>query len=191
MVVADKMNILYYGLDNPISVIARKYPCEALIATTNGGVITRNTDCHFSIRPMSYGVTTISLKQVLGKDTITITEAKFRVKEIPSPTAMIGGKHGGAMSANVLKAQFGVVADLLDFVFEGVCFEVKSFKLTLIKANGLVRVAATNAGPYFTQPMKDIIATAAAGDELLISDIRADGPMVKDQWLTSISLSIK
>lgn len=68
-----------------------------------------------------------------GKATINVTvEGKstpfeFRVKRVPDPVAMIGQSAGGQIPANAFKAQQGVRADLRDFVFEGVKFDIVSY----------------------------------------------------------------
>ncbi|MGQ3505124.1 GldM family protein, partial [Enterococcus faecalis] len=51
------------------------------------------------------------------------------IKRVPDPLATVGGKAGGPIGANVFRVQKGVAAELRDFVFEGIKYEVVSFTL--------------------------------------------------------------
>ena len=68
-----------------------------------------------------------------GKATINVTVEgkttpfKFRVKSVPDPIAMIGQAKVEECQLNAIKAQQGVRADLRDFVFEGVKFDIVGF----------------------------------------------------------------
>jgi gliding motility-associated protein GldM len=121
---ADAVKVLYIGLENPLTISGGNAGAEKTQASISGGGGSLR-----STGPGKY-IATVSAP---GKATINVTvEGKttpfeFRVKRVPDPVAMIGASSGGRIAANAIKAQQGVRADLRDFVFEGVKFDIVSF----------------------------------------------------------------
>ncbi len=119
-----------------------------------------------------------------GKATVSVTiEGKttpfeFRVKTVPPPTPKIGRSAGGRMSVNEFKSQQGVRADLENFVFEGVKYDVTGFTMICtgkgFEASG-PRVADNN-GAYFTGDARAIMEQCKPGSTVILDRVRVSGP---------------
>src|SRR5690606_37567393 len=111
---ADAVKVLYVGLDNPISIGGGSGTnASNLKVSISQGTIT-GSNGRYIARVTTPGTATITVND--GKKT---TSFDFRVKTVPTPTAMVGNSRGGRMRVNDFKAQSGVRAELENFVFEG------------------------------------------------------------------------
>ena len=122
-----------------------------------------------------------------GKSTINVTvEAdgarkttpfEFRVKRVPDPVAKIGTSAGGRIAANLIKAQQGVRADLENFVFEGVKFDIVSYVVYATGAGFSENPGISqNGGAYFNEGSKKILEKCRPGSTVVIDEIKAKGP---------------
>lgn len=94
----DKMNVLYIGVDNPVSVSAAGIPVEKIRVNINGGTIS-GSNGKFNVRVTNPGTAKISVSTDLGQGgTQILSTTEFRVKRIPDPVAHFGGKTGGTMN---------------------------------------------------------------------------------------------
>jgi NAD(P)-dependent dehydrogenase (short-subunit alcohol dehydrogenase family) len=100
------------------------------------------------------------------------------VKRVPNPLATVGGKAGGPIAANVFRVQRGVAAELKDFVFEGVKYEVVSFTL-ICTGRGFEESGfgiAEVTGTYFNAEAKALLNRCQAGSTVVIDEIKVSGP---------------
>jgi len=79
------------------------------------------------------------------------------------------------MSVNDFKAQFGVRAELENFVFEGVKFNVTGFTIVFTGANFPNLQFRQVSGDSF-DGVRDLIEKAKGGTTVSIDEIRATGP---------------
>lgn len=118
-VAADKMNVLYVGVDNPITIAASDIPTSALKISVVGGVITSSG---------GYNNYTVQVEE-LGTVTVLVTDSRtgktysfpFRAKRIPDPVVKLSNKVGGLMGAGEFRAQLGLIATLPNFDFDARC----------------------------------------------------------------------
>jgi hypothetical protein len=120
----------------------------------------------------------------LGSATVNATDGKntqkivIPIKRVPNPLATVGGKAGGPIAANVFRVQKGVAAELKDFVFEGVRYEVVSFTL-ICTGRGFEESGfgiAEVAGQYFSAEAKALLNKCQAGSTVVIDEIKVSGP---------------
>ncbi len=168
---ADAVKVLYIDLDNPISIQGGGVGAERVQANINNGSLANNGNGKYTARPETPGKATINVT-VDGK----ATPFEFRVKNVPSPIAMVGANEGGRVPANVIKAQVGVRADLRDFVFEGVKFDVVGFTVYATGAGFPNPGISPNGGAYFNEDSKRILNKLQPGSTLVIDEIKAVGP---------------
>ncbi len=171
---AEKVNVLYLGLDNPIRMSGGTKGAEQINATIDNGTITRVDNFGLYIaKPVTAGMATVNVS-VDGK----MTPFKFPVKRIPNPTPMIGSYGGGTVSVNNFKANVGIRADMGDFVFEGVKYNVSSYTIVCTGKgfeNTGPKFAIVN-GAYFTSEVKGYIESCRPGSSVLVTDISVEGP---------------
>ena len=137
---ADKMNVFYVGVTNPISVAAAGVSTNALKVSCSGGGcnMTKSSNGKYNIKVSQPGATATITVSGGG---LQATRFEYRVKRIPDPVAIVGGgptKRGGAMPAGTFRGQKGVAAILENFDFEARC-NLQSFEL-LVKQNVLMQL---------------------------------------------------
>ena len=171
---ADAVKVLYVGLENPLTVSGGSAGAEKTQASIEGGGgnLTSLGGGKYVAKVSTPGKATINVT-VEGKT----TPFEFRVKRVPDPVAMIGQSAGGRIATNALKAQQGVRADLRDFVFEGVKFDVISFVFYATGAGfGEGPKYTQNTGPYFNADAKRYLEQCRPGSTVVIDEIKARGP---------------
>ena len=171
---AEKVNVLYLGLENPIKISGGTAGAEKIQASTDNGTIVKGEGGLFIAKPASAGKSVVTVT-VDGKS----TPFNFPVKRIPSPTPMVGQYGGGnGIPVNAFKANVGIRADMGDFVFEGVKYNVVSYTIVCtgrgFESTG-PKYAVVN-GAYFTPEVKGYIEMCKAGSSVLITDITVEGP---------------
>ncbi|TDH19790.1 gliding motility protein GldM [Segetibacter sp. 3557_3] len=183
---ADAVKVLYIGLPNPLTITGGTAGAEKTSARIDNGNLTAQGGGKYIATVSSPGKATISVT-VEGKT----TPFEFRVKRVPDPVAMIGASTGGRIPANSLKAQQGVRADLKDFVFEGVKFDIVGFTLYATGANFLEAPGISqNAGAYFNAESKRILERSRPGSTIVIDEIRARGPGGDTRQLPTMAFNL-
>ncbi|MBW0160136.1 MAG: gliding motility protein GldM [Sediminibacterium sp. Gen4] len=175
VVSTDRTRVFYQGLENPLSVTggggggAEKVKVDVEGA---GATLTRGSS------PGQYIVTCTQLGtvNVIASDGKTNQRIAIPVKRVPDPIAIVGGSAGGTMNANVFRVQRGVIADLRDFVFEGVKFEVLSYMLICTgKGFDEPEFAEVN-GPSFSGDAQNLIRRCQPGTTVTIGEIKLKQP---------------
>ncbi len=174
VVSTDKTRVFYQGLENPLSVTGGSGDEKVSVNVEGAGISYRKAS------PGQYIVTASNL----GSATVIATDGKnsqrivIPVKRVPNPLATVGGKAGGPIAANVFRVQRGVAAELKDFVFEGVKYEVVSFTL-ICTGRGFEESGfgiAEVTGTYFNAEAKALLNRCQAGSTVVIDEIKVSGP---------------
>ena len=174
VVSTDKTRVFYQGLENPLSVTGGSGDEKVSVSVEGAGISYRKAG------PGQYIVTASNL----GSATVIATDGKnsqrivIPVKRVPNPLATVGGKAGGPIAANVFRVQRGVAAELKDFVFEGVKYDVVSFTL-ICTGRGFEESGfgiAEVSGTYFNAEAKALLNRCQAGSTVVIDEIKVNGP---------------
>jgi gliding motility-associated protein GldM len=183
-VAADKMNVFYIGVDNPVTVSAAGVSPQKLNVGMTGGSISG-----------SGGKYTVKVSQQ-GKAYVTVSangkqyaNAEFRVKMIPDPQAEVGGRTGGTIPAATFKAQNGVIASLKNFDFDA-RFNVLSFQL-FYQPRMADPAIIPNNGPTFSGAAQQAISKAKPGDMFYFEEIRVQGPDGTNRKIPGIAFKIQ
>src|SRR5690606_12440304 len=172
VVSADKMNVLYIGVDNPISVSVPGIPRESIRASISSGSLSGGNG-NYTARVSEPGTAVISVSAEVGGEVRALGSQTFRVRTVPPPIPKFGGISSGALNASVAKVQPGVFAVLENFDFD-MQFTVTRFTMIISRrrADPFVQTANSNA---LTPQMKQALNTVAAGDVIAIDDIYVKG----------------
>jgi len=183
---ADAVKVLYIGLDNPLTITGGTAGAEKTAARMDVGSLVSKGGGKYTARVASPGKATITVT-VEGKS----TPFEFRVKRVPDPVAMVGSSQGGRVPANAVKAQQGVRADLRDFVFEGVKFDIIGFTV-YATGRGFEEQAqySPNGGAYFNAESKRILDKLRPGSTLIIDEIKARGPAGDTRTLPNMAFNL-
>lgn len=173
----DKMNVLYIGVDNPLSISVPGVPNDKVRPSISGGgaaPLKLTAPGKYIARVTTQGEATINVAaEISGKPT-PMPPFKFRVKRVPDPVAMVAGKKGGPIQKSILAAQSSVNSIMEGFDFE-LYFKVNSFKMTRV-GKGRDPVELTSESNLITSQMKDVITQCRAGDKIYFEYIKATGP---------------
>ncbi|MGY0408575.1 MAG: type IX secretion system motor protein PorM/GldM [Polaribacter sp.] len=166
VVSADKMNVVYRGLDNPISVSLSGVGSGKLKVSASGGRLTK-IGKGYSMRPGSGNTTTINVSATLSSGKSVNSKKTFRVKDIPAAMGSARGQFGIVRMPKTSVARTPIGAGLPDFVFD-LKLKVNSYK---VKVPGQVTVLVS--GTTFNARAKKALSKARRGDVITIFDINA------------------
>ncbi|GAB4094085.1 gliding motility protein GldM [Flaviaesturariibacter terrae] len=185
----DKMNVLYIGVDNPVTIAASGGGDDKVQASIigGGGSINRVAPGKYVVRVSS--VTDNAKIQVMVDGKVAGV-SEFRVRTIPTPTATVGGyASGDNINAGTFRAQAGVGAYIKDFPFE-LKYTVTSFTLTMDTEDGDI-VEAPCTGNTWSPKAQAALKGLTAGRTVTIDAIRAQGPDGVSRKLPSLVYYIK
>lgn len=180
-VMLDKMNVLYRGVDNPVTVASGAGLEKTSVSINNGSI------------SGSGGKYTARVSN-LGEATITVTadgkpsQFRFRVKDLPPPTAFVGDKSGGRMPAAQFRAMGGLRAALLNAEFD-VNYSIASYKMGFTGKSFPDYVECANSGNQWSNCAR-FVGMLKPGDNVFFDDIRAVGPGGNTVKLSSIGFSL-
>ncbi|MBP8726360.1 MAG: gliding motility protein GldM [Saprospiraceae bacterium] len=169
---AEKMNVVYIGVENPVGITAAGVSSAQLSVQASGGGIdlVKQGGGKYVANVKSPGEATI----VLSGGGLPPTNFKFRVKRIPTPVPMLSDKRGGAMPNGVFKAQQGVIPVLEGFEFDAKC-TIQGFNLVRVAPRQDAQIVA-NTGGRFSPQANTLIQQAKPGDRYLFEQIKGRCP---------------
>ena len=190
---ADKMNVLYIGLENPISISVAGYSPNDINASISGGggTLSKTKDGYMARVTTSSltGCTIVANVKMKDGSTRKMGEKLYRIKSVPKPESMFGTLESGPAPAAALLAQNTIKAVLPNFVFEGITFTVTSYSALYVPKRGQAE-PVTGTGAAITQQLKSFITRAKKGDKVLVDDIQAVGPNGIKKRLAPIAITI-
>lgn len=184
----DKMNVLYIGVDNPVTIAASGAGDDRINATiSNGNLIPAGGSGKYIARVNSV---TDDCKITVTVDGKVAGVSQFRVRTIPRPIAIVGSYESGAnVPAGAFKAQAGVGAGIKDFPFE-LQYKVSRFSISADTDDGYIEDAPCT-GNTWSPEAKRLLNNLKAGKTVMIDDIYATGPDGRSQKLPSLVYYIK
>lgn len=187
----DKMNVMYIGVPNPVTVSAAGYNIQDVSLSIPGAQEVKKTG-NGTYEVMVNKQTNDLPYSIVAKSksggSSTVGTGKLRVKVIPPPTATIGGHASPYMAASTAKAQQGVIAKLENFDFEAK-FQVLSFKFAYVPKNGQA-LEEPNVGPKFNATIQQFMQRSKAGDKWIIDDIKVKGPDGTTRTISAVTLTL-
>ncbi len=185
-IAADKMFVLYAGLNNPVTVssvtdesqLTIDFPgCQVTGSGTNR-VVLPPTDLIGQLVVAKVSASNGSCNQ------------PFRVKKVPDPTAYIGGNiWGGKRSkSELLSKPFLVACMAEDFPYD-VKWTINSYRWTII-TKGIEGAPIMCPGDQFDEGITSAIQNASSGSVLVFSDIKVSS-VVGQRTLRDITIRIK
>lgn len=183
-----KMNVLYAGLANPLSVSVPGISASNIEVSVTNGRIEQNANGYF-VYPDKVGVNAVvSVNAKIDGTVKPIGTMPFRVKRVPNPLATVANKNAGLISKNELLAEQGVFAEIPDFDFE-MKFTVTSFVVSTSKQGFVVDKLAN--GNRFNQEQIDLMKGLNPGSHLYIDNIVVKGDDGTTRNLSAISFKIR
>lgn len=167
---ADKMNVFYVGVDNPISVSAAGVSSRSIKVVGEGVELRRDKNGKYIAKPRRPG----QAKIIVSGAGLEPTVFDYRVKRIPDPSLRLGNKSGGTISKAELQVYKGIIPFLDHFDFEAKC-KVMGFEMTRVPKNDDVRVTLNKGGTFGSEAQR-IIKGARSGDVFYFDKVKVKCP---------------
>ena len=182
---ATKMNVVYRGINNPIAVGGGVG--GEISASASSGTLTRTGNGTYNLLPGAADEVTISVTSAGS----SLGSMKFRVKDLPKPQALIRNVVNGQVSKSALQAAGRVEAEMKDFDFDGVHYDVVGYTFRYKTKSGTTKEAKANSGG-FTDEIRTAISQSNVGDMFQFTAIQVRGNDGKTKTLeTPIGVEIK
>ena len=182
-----KMNVFYLAIENPVGISMPGV--ENIDARINNGKIKKSGN-DWVVIPSKLGTAKVTVYAEVDEERRTMGVVDFRVKRVPDPVAMVGGKNGGTIQLALLKALDGVYAVMPEgFDFE-LKYNITGFTVSYTDRAGFVKEASTR-GNKFTQEQKNMFNQLGKGKKVYIEDITAVGPDGGTRKLGTISFKTR
>ena len=165
---ADKMNVVYRGLDNPMSISFAGVADNAVNASAAG--LSKTGNGKYMMRPAGSGEVVINVTAKLPDGSTVSDKKAFRIKSPPPPIGHVRGEADVVRGPAQSLAGSSVTAKSLDFDFDAT-WSVQSF-VVKVPGQGSVRVN----GSTMNGSAQAAIKKATRGDQVNITEIIATGP---------------
>ncbi|HRO45624.1 gliding motility protein GldM [Agriterribacter sp.] len=182
-VMADKMNVLYVGVDNPLTITAGA-GSEKVSASISNGRVSKAGGSKYIAKPEQPGEANVNV-MVDGK---SVGKVAFRVKYLPPATGMVGTFEGGQVSTAQFKAMGGVRAVLQNSEFEAL-YEVVSYTIADLSSPDYNPIA--NNGPRWGGSAASLVNNLKPGRGVYIDNIKARGPDGRTITLKPLSFILR
>jgi gliding motility-associated protein GldM len=167
VVAADKMNVVYRGIENPLTISIPGIATNLVKASASGLRQVKGSSYVILPKEGKEKEITISVRGNLPSGTLIKTPKKFRVKDIPAAQGVIRGEFGKISLPGSSVANISLGAGLPDFLFD-LKLVVTSFKVSVPG-----EFAVDVKGAKMTPAAKNLVSKARKGDLISIYDIKA------------------
>ncbi|TAK37339.1 MAG: hypothetical protein EPO28_12115 [Saprospiraceae bacterium] len=176
---ADKMNVFYIGVDNPITVAVEEVSSRKVSVTSKDVELIDKGKGHYIVHASKPGdaILVVSAKGMKPQD------MKFRVKRLPDPLAVLDNTkslnwfEGGNLKAEDFKESKGLNLNM------GICFDYQEVANIEIAEFSIVCVSKRedpvevfNRQANFNDRAKALVAKAAPGDTYYFENVKARMP---------------
>lgn len=162
---ADKMNVVYRGVVNPMTISFAGISADKVSASAPGLTRVGNTSS-YTMRPGAGSEAVINVTGTLPDGSKVSDRKTFRIKGIPGPTGTIRGEMGVVTGPKSSLEISTIGAKLVDFDFE-VGLDVVGFNF---KVTGQPTVVVT--GNKLNAQCKSVLSKVGRGDQVTISEIK-------------------
>lgn len=166
---ADKMNVVYRGVSNPMTISIPGIPDNKVNASAAG--LSKGTGSHYTMNPGTGHTVTITANGTLPDGKPISTRSEFRIKDIPRPTGTIRGEDGNGGAVRMAREGLEIAsvgAALFDFDFD-LKLSVTNFSF---KVSGQPTIRVN--GQKLDGAAKSALRRAGRGETVQIFDINAN-----------------
>ncbi|HLW14833.1 MAG TPA: gliding motility protein GldM [Flavobacteriaceae bacterium] len=166
---ADKMNVVYRGVENPLTIAIPGLPDNSVNAS--GAGLTKVSGSKYVMRPGAGREVVISASGTTPDGVTVSSKVPFRIKDIPRPTGTVRGEdgNGGAVRIERQGLEISTIgAVLLDFDFD-LNLQVSGFSFR-VPGQPTINVQ----GNKLNQQAKQALQRAPRGSVVQIIDIKAN-----------------
>lgn len=181
----EKMNVMYIGVENPLTISGGSVGAEKTRVSFADGSITKDGNGHYIAKPSKPGMSKIVVNAD-GKN----FEFPMRLKYLPPPAAFIGAKKGGNISSAELKAVGAVIAKLEESDFMAP-FQVISYKVGAVGGPIQLYSEAVNEGNRWSGQAASLITRCGPGSRVFFDQIQVVGPDGRKREIPGMNFTLK
>ena len=165
---ADKMNVVYRGVDNPMTISIPGIPDDKINASAPG--LKRQKGSKFIMNPGKGREITITANGKLPDGNLVSTKTKFRIKDLPRPNATFFRQSGKIRlpKASIERAEVGAILEDFDF---DLTLKTLEFK---VKVPGAPTI--TCKGTKLNAKALQALGRVRSGQEISIFDLKVQNP---------------
>lgn len=178
------MNVLYAGIDNPLSIAVPGVASEEVQATMTNGSLSRKGNVWIA-RPNKVGEECVISVYATSRDGAKrkIADNRLRTRALPDPLPFIEYKDekgvikrfkGGQISKRNLLSASGIKAAIDDDILD-ISYRVSSFRLTFFDSMGNAIPEVSNSDQFSSRQLS-AIRGLSRGKRFYITDVTAVGP---------------
>ena len=181
---ATMVNVLYAGINNPISIAVPGVPNSAISASMTNGTISRSGNGWIA-RPGKVGTNSvITVTANMSGRSQTVARTEFRVRKLPDPTPFISYKDakgnperykGGRPFSKTLLMQANGIEAAIDDDMLNVAYKVLSFETVFFDSMGNA-IPEVSSGSNFSERQRASFRRLSRGKRFYISRVKAIGP---------------
>jgi len=181
----EKMNVLYIGVDNPLTISGGSVGAEKTHVSFADGSISKAGGDRYIAKPSKPGISKIVVN-ANGKN----FEFPMRLKYLPPPTGFVGSKKGGSISSAEFKAIGAVIAKLEESDFMAP-FQVVSYRLGAVGGPIQLYTEAVNEGNRWSGQAASLVTRSGPGTRIFIDAINVIGPDGRKREIPGMQFSLK
>lgn len=178
------MNVLYAGIDNPLTIAVPGVASEEVSATMSNGTLSRKGNVWIA-RPNKVGQESVISVYTTSRDGVKrkIADNRLRTRALPDPLPFIEYKDdkgivkrfkGGQISKRSLLSASGIKAAIDDDILD-ISYRVTGFRLTFFDSMGNAIPEVSN-NDQFSSRQLSAIRGLSRGKRFYITDVTAVGP---------------
>ncbi len=176
---ATKMNVVYRGLDNPISVSASGFTNDRIkVSVSGGGRLSPKGNGTFVFIPPKGGVRKVTFNvSGLKEDgtTVALGKQEFRVMGVPAALIKVAGKNEGKISAALISSQPILTATMANFAFD-LSYRVVSYDIMVFSSRGERIIGESVKSNRISNAAIKKIKKAPRGSVINILNVKIKGP---------------
>lgn len=166
-IAADKMNVVYVGLDNPISVSFAGVPNDKVNVSSSIGGLSKVGDGKYMLKPLSGREVTVTASGTLPDGKVVADKKVFRIKPIPTPRGTVRGEYSPKGSIENLGI-VNVGVKMEDFDFD-VKLNVTEFTVIFPKGSVVIK-----GGTRLNDEAKRLAERLKPGDKVIFTNIKSE-----------------
>ena len=175
-IAATEMNLLYKGIDNPMSISVPGFAASEVKISAPGLRLKSMGGGKYNAKVPASTNKSVTITASITRDgkSKVVGSQKFRVRSLPQPTAQLGGipNDGLPKGKASVGAQSVIIASMGAGFAYNLNYRVTGFKLIMAYKRRPPVMASSQNGAL-TSKMRSMIKSAKSGDRILIEAIRA------------------
>lgn len=171
----DKMNVFYYGLQNPVSISVPGVAPTSIIATGTGCTLTGSNGKYNATPTQQNGKAYINVSARMQDGTTkSMGRYEFRIKTVPTPKVKWGRiEVGSKVSAN--EATQPLIPYMENFEFD-ISITIKSFDLFVKQNNGSTIIKNNLPGNQIPQNLHTQMRALQKGTKVMFDNVKMAVP---------------